>query len=291
MRDNRPSTTAIGVAFARALAEHGVTRVGGFSDPVAEALIPWPLARIARFFEGRPRLAQAMWLAILGTVEVLPLRTRAIDEVLERAVREEEIRQLVIVGAGLDARAWRLSFLSAVTVFELDHPATQGFKRERLGTRPALAKEVHFLPVNLERESLAVALAAAGHDPKAKTIFIWEGVVMYLEEAAVQASLRAMASVSAPGSLLAMTYFTPAGGASERAWWRLWVAPLVRLAGEPFRATYLPEAMAATAGEAGFGVEQETGAKDWAKRYSVKPDGLQPTTYERLAVARRRAAA
>ena len=111
-----------------------------------------------------------------AVAEVMVPRTLAIDE----AVTAKLSSQLVILGAGLDGRAWRLKELADVDVFEVDHPASQADKQSRLGRLEPTARSVRFVPVDLSRDSLGDALTAAGHDRTIGTTWICEGVVSYL---------------------------------------------------------------------------------------------------------------
>ena len=148
----------------------------------------------------------------LGLVEHLALRTLAIDRVVAASVAKGA-DQVVILGAGLDARAWRMDAMARAVVFEVDHPSTQRFKRERLGSRTSAGEraraDVRFVEVDFERESLAARLAEAGHDVRRATTWIWEGVTPYLAPEATRATLAIVAVRSAPGSVLAVTYATP----------------------------------------------------------------------------------
>jgi methyltransferase (TIGR00027 family) len=120
--------------------------------------------------------------------------------------------QVVILGAGYDCRALRLAELDGAAVFEVDHPATQRHKHDvlaRIGAR----SPSRYISWDFEKRPMAelpAALAAVGHDPSRPTMILWEGVTMYLTEPAIDASVRAVARYSAPGSKLAMTYFNRA---------------------------------------------------------------------------------
>src|SRR5207244_5763641 len=111
--------------------------------------------------------------------DLMALRTSAIDAAVRDALAAGAT-QLVILGAGYDGRAWRMSELAGVKVFEVDHPATQGDKRAHLAELPPATGVVTFVAVDFERESLGAALDRAGHDRSSPTCWIWEGVVMYL---------------------------------------------------------------------------------------------------------------
>ena len=134
-------------------------------------------------------------------------RHRFIDECVKQSV-EGGIRQLVILGAGYDARAYRMEELCRnVRVFEVDHPDTQRTKQEKLrklvGSLPA---HVAYVPVDFDKEKLDVRLLDSGYDRNAKTLFIWEAVTMYLAAEAVDETLAFVANSSGDGSSIVMDY-------------------------------------------------------------------------------------
>ena len=133
-------------------------------------------------------------------------RTVAIDD----AVSEWPAAQVVILGAGLDGRAWRMPGLASVDVFEVDHPTSQRDKRDRVGELPSLARSLRFVPVDFTGDDLDGALASAGHEPATATTWIWEGVVPYLTPAEVGATALVVGGRSAPGSRLVVNYQAPA---------------------------------------------------------------------------------
>lgn len=125
MKEGRPSQTASLVAFLRALADLGFSSVPGFQDPTARHLLAPPWSTLLRFVERRRHRASplARQGASVG-VDQLALRTVLIDAYLREALARG-VRQVVILGAGLDGRAYRIQELSGSAVFEVDHPATQ----------------------------------------------------------------------------------------------------------------------------------------------------------------------
>ncbi|MCA0293899.1 MAG: class I SAM-dependent methyltransferase [Actinobacteria bacterium] len=112
----------------------------------------------------------------------------------------------MILGAGLDSRVWRMPELASTTVFEVDQPASQKDKVQRIGARAPLAHRVPELAVDLAGGTLARALEESGFDPRAATTWVWEGVIPYLPAAAVAATLAEVATQSAPGSRLVLNY-------------------------------------------------------------------------------------
>jgi methyltransferase (TIGR00027 family) len=168
----------------------------------------------------------------------MQVRTRVIDDF----VRAFHGTQLVLLGAGYDCRALRLPEVAGIRVFEIDHPATQGHKRrvlERLGVEsPSTYVTWDF--ETMPTEDLPDALAEAGHDRSAPSLTIWEGVTMYLTEPAIDASLRAITTWSAPTSQLAMTYFAKSKIARP-SWTTRAIDAVVSRVGEPWRWGWSPE--------------------------------------------------
>jgi methyltransferase (TIGR00027 family) len=202
----RASRTAVLVCQARAVAD-GRVAVGRFADPIALRLLraderaAVDLARgdIPRRWQDRVEFE-----LLAATADVLTARTVAIDD----AVRERQNPQLVILGAGLDARGWRMPELAAVQLFEVDQPASQQDKRARLGELAPAAKSVRFVPVEFGRDALGAALDSAGHDRSRPTTWIWEGVLPYLTHRQSDSTLAEIAACSAAGSRLVATYST-----------------------------------------------------------------------------------
>jgi len=201
----------------------------------------------------------------------MQVRTRVIDDAV-RAFAAAGGHQIVVLGAGYDCRALRLPELAAAQVYEIDHPSTQGHKRsvlERLGvTSPAryLAWDFETRPM----DDLPAALADAGHDPSALTLTIWEGVTVYLTEGAIDASLQAIASWSAPHSTLAMTYLARSPHHKPSLATRA-VQAMVRRLGEPFKFTWAPEQLSDYLEARGFELERDVSTVD-AARELMPPD-------------------
>src|SRR5262249_15373506 len=145
---------------------------------------------------------------IVAHVDVLVLRALAIDSVVTRAL-EAGCRQVVILGAGFDSRAHRMTALEAAHVFEVDHPATQREKRRCAADLARACCELTYVACDFERESLADCLNAAGHRTNEPTIWIWEGVTLYLSDDAIRTTLDTIAARSAARSTLVVEYHDP----------------------------------------------------------------------------------
>jgi methyltransferase (TIGR00027 family) len=196
------------VALFRALEDVRSPARRLFADPFARRFLGGPLrlvadaSRVPAVGERVRRFIDRRWP---GARTSAVARTRFLDDRLALAV-SEGARQIVLLGAGFDARAYRLPICRDRAVFEVDHPATQARKRrcleETLGVVPA---HVRFVPVDFDRESVEDALPAAGYHVRERSVFLWEGVTNYLTAPTVDATLR-WCSKAAPGSRVLFTY-------------------------------------------------------------------------------------
>jgi methyltransferase (TIGR00027 family) len=266
------SRTAVLVCQGRAVA-HGRMGVGRFDDPTALALLrDGERTRVERARSGVPpkALSQRLDVELLTRpAESMTARTVAIDD----AVRAGAHPQVVILGAGLDGRAWRMPELSGVDVFEVDRPASQQDKRERATALDPAAGSLRFVPVDLTRAALGPALAAAGHQESLPTTWVLEGVIPYLTETDAAATVAAVAARSAPRSRLVVSYQT---GSPRAALGRLLARASLRLTGredpmahEPRRSSWTPESLQAVLAGAGLQVIDDTGLVALAGELSV----------------------
>jgi methyltransferase (TIGR00027 family) len=282
------SRTAVLVCQGRAAAD-GRLAAGRFADAVAVRLLrPPERAPVDEVRAGTPSTgwkARATYEGVRACAEVVVPRTVAIDD----AVRSHRTPQLVVLGAGLDSRAWRLSELADTDVWEVDHPASQQDKQERLaeaGTPPVVARSVRFAPVDFATDDLGSALEATGHDASVPTTWLWEGVVPYLTRDEVRATVRAVADRSAPGSALVLNYQGPSVKASAG---RL-IARVLNssvTASEPWRSLWKPQKMAALLTEYGLRVVSDEDLLAIANRLESSMRGRTALRSGRVAVARR----
>ncbi|MEU4152653.1 class I SAM-dependent methyltransferase [Streptomyces sp. NPDC026659] len=251
------SRTAVLVCQGRAAAD-GRFAVGRFGDAVAVRLLR--AAEREAVDEVRAGMPPEGWRArtvyesVRACAEVVVPRTVAIDD----ALRARVAGRLVILGAGLDTRAWRLTELAETDVWEVDHPASQQDKRARLAEAApeTTARSVRFTPVDFATDDLGAALDAAGHDPALPTVWLWEGVVPYLTRDQVRATLSALAARTAPGSTLVLNYQSPSvKAAAGRLLARLLGSAV--MAGEPWRSLWKPRRMASLLAEYGFHVTSD----------------------------------
>jgi methyltransferase (TIGR00027 family) len=186
MREQEPSRTALSAASHRAA--HQILEQGRiFADPLAGAILGPDLSAVLQEAKSDP--------ARRGMRLFIAARAHVAESALQAGVEERGIRQLVVLGAGLDTFAYRSPFAHRLRVFEIDHPATQAWKRHRLGDAGiAVPDWLVFAPVDFERGNLLDGLQAAGFDPLQPTFFMWLGVVPYLTEDAVFATLATIAN-------------------------------------------------------------------------------------------------
>jgi methyltransferase (TIGR00027 family) len=245
-----------------------------FNDPLVIHFLPW-LAQLAiRTAPIRSRFIVWFDHKAPGIRGALLCRTRAIDDAVRMAV-DRGLRTIVILGAGLDTRAYRLAELASLSVFEMDLPEVQMRKRARLTARSASQPaNVHFVPIDFNTEPVEVVLARAGLGQDEPAMFIWEGVTQYLRPAAVDAVLRAIAQ-RPPGTELVFTYVR------EDA-----IGSGVYRQPEPWYFGIDPARLEAFLKECGLELLEDSGAGEHTARY-LRPVGrvLEVSPVERVARA------
>jgi methyltransferase (TIGR00027 family) len=195
-------------------------------------------------------------------------RSRVAEDELAAAVTRGA-SQYVVLGAGLDTFAYRNPYSeSQLRVFEVDHPATQAWKRKRLAEGGiAIPASLSFAPVDFEKEALADGVAAVGFDPSKVTFFSWLGVTPYLTHAAMRSTLEFIAGC-ARGSGVAFDYARPRS--SMGFFTRLMfdeMARRVARAGEPFQLFFEPSELAAELRAIGFTTLDDLGSDVLDARY------------------------
>jgi methyltransferase (TIGR00027 family) len=207
MQDRQPSQTALAAAAARAahlVVDHEPLI---FRDPVAADLIGAPGAEMVGYHR-----RSGDHIVLAGTRAQVTVRSRWAEGRLA-TLAAGGLDQYVILGAGLDSFAYRSPLVGRVRVFEVDHPATQRWKRDLLaavGIEPP--DGLAFADVDLEDEPLADRLAAEGFDPHRPALVSWLGVSMYLTAGAVAATLAAVGAWPPAPSLSWSTPCPPACG-------------------------------------------------------------------------------
>ncbi|MHB1021132.1 MAG: class I SAM-dependent methyltransferase [Acidobacteriaceae bacterium] len=267
MKHTAPSRTALRVALRRAAHQlYDAPLV--FVDPLAVPILGKEYAEELRRTPQRKDRPHSTALRAF-----LVARSRYAEDTLAKAVAGG-VQQYVILGAGLDTFAYRNPY-PQLRVFEVDHPATQEWKRELLQQNGiALPHKLTMTPVNFEHQSLAAELKAAGFQHDAPAFFAWLGVVPYLSHEAFRSTLGFIAS-QPKGSGLVMDYGQPREVLPPREQLEHdSLASRVRLAGEPFQLFFTPAQMAAEL--AGFHDVEDLGSTEINARYfSGRTDNLK----------------
>src|SRR5579864_8339740 len=205
MKLNEPSRTALMIARQRAA--HQVLDHGSIlEDPFAMKILREDEKDVLQFANKHP-------LASIGRL-ITAARSRIAEDALSRAV-ESGIRQIVILGAGLDTFALRNPRTAQqILIYEVDHPATQAWKRQLLDeAQIALPPWLVFVPVDFERDDLGENLVAAGFRQNSPAFFTWLGVVPYLTQDAIGRTLDYMSSIQ--NSEVVFDYMEPPEAFSE----------------------------------------------------------------------------
>lgn len=205
MAKERVGNTALGAAVCRMIEQFHPEKTRLFDDPLVKDLVGAPLRMLLNFKSMRQLTIKETDAIMPGIYGLQICRTRFIDEAVLSALAQG-IKQVVILGAGLDTRPYRLPGLEQVHVFEVDLPSVQATKKRALLKHfKRLPEHVTFLPINFTTQTLQSAFAGTAFDPAQPTVFLWEGVTQYLPAEAVHQTL-AFVGQSAPGSILVFTY-------------------------------------------------------------------------------------
>jgi methyltransferase (TIGR00027 family) len=269
METSRPSLTAYGAALHRA-AHQIVDAPPVFADPLALRIVGPQAAEDLR--AGRDRHTQ---VAASRMRAFLAVRSRYAEDCFAEAAAEG-VGQYVVLGAGLDTFAYRTGRRD-LRIFEVDHPATQGWKRERLADAGiAIPETLTYAPVDFERETLHEGLKRAGLDFGKPAFFAWLGVVPYLSREAIAATLGFVAHDTTPGSEILFDYAEPMqhrNTAQMKALAEL--AKRVADIGEPLRSFFLPDELQRDLRAFGFSFVEDADAAALNARYFRKrTDGL-----------------
>jgi methyltransferase (TIGR00027 family) len=205
-------------------------------------------------------------------------RSRYVEDEVDRAVRRG-VSQYAILGAGLDSFAYRRPELANVLhVFEVDHPASQAWKRVRLRAAGiGLPPNLTLVPVDFERDSLIDNLRTSGYQADAPGLFSWLGVTMYLSHDAIFSTLRAIAAL-APGTEIIVEYNVPKELIDEKTQEVLAVSMTAAQArGEPQGTSFEPAKLAEQVRKIGLTVISDFGPDDtYAQYFKDRTDGLRP---------------
>lgn len=300
MEENRASITSTVTAYSRAYhSKYDHPKI--FDDFIAIRLfskeelefLEYNLAESAKFID--PGLAEAcsdqacrLKLAMKFNAPTTLSRSRYTEDIVEEAIHQG-MRQYVILGAGLDTFAFRRPDLAGkIKIFEVDHPATQAQKKDRLSNAGLVpAPQHYFIPVDLAQTSLAEALEASAFNRSEPVIFSWLGVTFYLSYEVVMNTFKAIAGISAPGSIVVFDFmdreaFVP-GKASMHS---KKIREIVKNAGEPMKMGFDVETLGSVLEEAGFQLREILTPGEIQKRYfQGRTDGYHAAEHIHFAYA------
>lgn len=284
METSRPSGTAEVIALMRAvhLSIDGDPKI--FADPLAAAFLG---PELATALKTTPQAFQTPEIRSLRAVFVV--RQRYAEDELAKALARG-ISQYVILGAGLDSFAYRRSDLrQTLQVYEVDHPATQQWKRQRLTELGiALPSNLTFVPIDFDAQTLAAGMAASPFKHYEPAFFSWLGVTQYLTPEVVLSTLQYVASSTAPGSeIVFQIILSPSTlSAGDQA---IVAVASQRAAeqGEPWRSFFEPKALESELRAMGFTqVFHFEPAEATSRYFQGRTDGLRLPTYFELIKAR-----
>ena len=283
MQTRNPSRTAVNTAMWRAMHTLLDEKPKILADPFARGFAGHASDEALVAAHDAHPLAHMSWFRAL-----FALRNRYAEDELAEAIARG-VGQYVILGAGLDSFAYRRpGLMQTLRVFEVDHPASQAWKRARVAE---LGLEVpaglHYAPIDFEREVLPEGLHRAGVDPGAPAFFSLLGVTQYLPLEAVKRTLHDVASFGTAGSTLVLEFIAPAASLTpeEGALVEAFAARAAGL-GEPWLSCFTAGEMERVLREAGFGSVVHLGPEAAYDRYlRGRTDGLRLPAYFQMAKA------
>ncbi|HEX2825004.1 MAG TPA: class I SAM-dependent methyltransferase [Burkholderiales bacterium] len=266
-----PSQTALGAASHRAVHQMLESPLV-FEDPLALRIlggerVKWIGRNIDRYRTAGSR----------GMRAFLVTRARFAEDGLAQSLREGT-RQYVVLGAGLDTFAYRNPFGARLRVFEVDHPATQAWKRAQLREQAIeVPRSMVFVPVDFETQSLAARLRQAGLKRSESVFVSWLGVTMYLTRDAVLHTLRVVAASCARGSRIVFDFSLPDEALTEpERQARAARAERVAAIGEPWISRFDPASLEQAMTAMGYGQARSIGAAEANERYFAdRTDGFR----------------
>jgi methyltransferase (TIGR00027 family) len=247
MESRKASDTAALTAVLRAAHQLVDDEPRIVDDPIAVRLLEDASERIAA------QRAALLSPGLMGFRAAVVLRSRYAEDQLIQAV-ERGVGQFVILGAGLDTFAYRQpAFGRGLQIYEVDHPATQAWKRERLaGAHIAVPDNLHWAPIDFEQQTLAAGLRETGFDTSQPAFFSWLGVTQYLTLAAIDATLRVVAALPSPSTIVLSFILPDADLPSEEAVGARAIAEDAATKGEPWLTRISPPELAARLASLGF---------------------------------------
>jgi len=283
MKENCPSATALRVAIQRA-AHQVMDDPTIFHDPLALRILG--VENVAAL-QSDPKWSEKTPISTVLRA-FLAARSRYAEDELHSAVKRG-VRQYVVLGAGLDTFAYRQEYPEDILhVFEVDHPATQIWKRSRLEEAVIpIPRTLTFSPVDFETQTLEEGLQRVGFDTGKCTFFSWLGVTQYLTNSAVTETLQFVASLPVGNGIVFDYKISPSlmNPTARLAFDRL--AHRVALAGEPFQTFFDPSLLMSSLKDMGFGLLEDMGPGEMNARYfQGSQDKLRVSGFTHIMSAR-----
>ena len=283
MKAGQRSRTAEGAAALRAshtlYAENPL-----FSDPYAIKFTSSGWRRILKSRKWRHFLQPRAFSPVGLLIGQVIGRARYAEDQLAAAVARGT-SQYVLVGAGLDSFSLRQSkAMSALKIFEVDHPDSQQSKKEQMALLGAIPNNVEFVSINFEEESLFEALLRSSYQQAQVSFFSWLGTTHYLQPETTLYTLRAIAKVAAAGSEVVFDYSIPyhkLSGAERLG--SMALSRFTKYMSEPLIGQFEPEQLHAALNEIGFDVlEDLSGAAQNQRYFDARGDDLTTTAATHL---------
>jgi methyltransferase (TIGR00027 family) len=279
MKADRPSGTALVTALARAAERRMDPSRRIVDDPFAPAVVR--AAGLGVLDDTSPLLHALADETTLGMATFVVARHRLLDDWMLAALEKGEIAQVVNLGSGYDARAWRLAGrLGDTPWFEVDHPATHRRKKEVFAeavSGAAPSRGYRDVAVDFEKDDLLARLVETGCDRAKPTFFLWEGVTYYLEPATVMATFATIARGFAAGTRVGFDLWDPKGGVRLKDIYRralVKVSP--RLVAEPLKTVLKKTELAATLRRVGLKLEELHDGRDLGRAVGAKGRPVYP---------------
>ena len=290
--ETRHSPSALLTTLYRAVANKEFQDRRGGSDYLAEYFLPLHVRFLIKYEKMRARGKAKSNAQTPGLYEYMIARTAFFDEVFIEALNES-VSQIVLLGAGYDTRALRFADLNkAARIIELDGAATQNRKRKCLKkSRIDIPEHVTYIPMDFDKDPLKDVLERAGYEENRETLFIWEGVCMYLEPTSVDAVLGFIADTSHDESVIVFDYAVSISDDNSRQYYG--AEQLTRRlkktrSNEPFKFTIDEEKIESFLGRRGLKMIKHLNPEQIEKSFLLTDHGAsmgQPNGMFRFAVA------
>jgi methyltransferase (TIGR00027 family) len=301
MEKSTVSATALITAFARAYhATHDTPKI--FDDYLAGEILTEDeciffgknLAEALKFFN--PELAASNpdqktaldWVMKVQNAPITISRARYTEDCLGLAIKQG-VEQYIILGAGMETFAFRKpELMERLHVYEIDHPATQTFKQQRLAELGwEIPDRLEFVPADFSKEKLAVVLKRSSYDPEKCSFFSWLGVTYYLSEDIVWDTLCSIGTIASKGSSVVFDYIDTEGFDPGKAAKRMQLMQaIVQRVGEPMKANFDPYTLGNDLENIGLRLEENLSPTEIEERYfNNRADGYHAFEHVHFAWA------